>query len=226
LLSKKTLYEQVGKKVYGAEADSQLIQEFTDETSNPKDAKKLKVKNRGEMATAIATKIFEYLESYHIPTLFISQYSERELLIRNNKSIPLEMIVRNYADKDYGMRNSIEPGSKLDAPVIELYSTDDNEVKEEVTEHDLVSTGLLSVEEARMIKRIITKLNALLIAYFDRRNLVLIDYKIRFGKQKGQVLLNSEIIPDLCNINDMGETDLSNLSIQEKYQEIFNRLVG
>jgi len=226
LSNKKILYEQVGKKVYGSETDSQLIQEFTDETSNPKDAKKVKVKRRGEMATAIAIKIFEYLESYHIPTMFVSQYSEHEMLIRNNKSIPIELVVRNYADKEYSKQNSVESGSKFEIPIIELYTTEGDSVLNEVTEPDLVSTGVLTTEDVRMIKRIITKLNALLIAYFNRRNLILIDYKIRFGKQKGQMLLTSEIIPDICTINDTGEKDLSNLSIQEKYHEIYNRLVG
>jgi len=212
--------------VYGLETDSQLIQEFTDETSNPKDAKRVKVKRRGEMATAIAIKIFEYLESYHIPTMFVSQYSEHEMLIRNNKSIPIELVIRNYADKEYSKQNSVESGSKFEIPIIELYSTDSDSVQKEVTEPDLILTGLLTTEDVRMIKRIITKLNALLIAYFNRRNLILIDYKIRFGKQKGQMLLTSEIIPDICTINDTGEKDLSNLSIQEKYHEIYNRLVG
>jgi phosphoribosylaminoimidazole-succinocarboxamide synthase len=226
LSNKKIFYEQVGKKVYGSDADSQLIQEFTDEIRNPKDTKKIKIKNRGEMSASIAIKIFEFLESYHIPTMFISQYSEREILIRNNKSIPLEVVVRNYTDKEYSSRTGMEPGTKLEMPIIELYTIDDNDEQKEVTESDLVASSLLSVDEVRMVKRIITKLNALLIAYFNRRNLILIDYKVRFGKQKGQVLLISEIIPETCSLNDTGEKDLSNLSIQEKYLEIFNRLVG
>jgi phosphoribosylaminoimidazole-succinocarboxamide synthase len=226
LASKKVFYETVGKKVYTTDKDGQLIQEYTDETLNRKDAKKVKIKNRGEMATAIAVKIFEYLESYHIPTVFLSQYSERELVIRNHKSIPVEVIVRNYADKAYGERFGLKEGSKLEVPANELYAIGANAEKKEVSEDDLISTGTLSIEEARMIKRIVMKLNALLVAFFKRRDLLLLQYKVQFGKHKGQVLLNSEVIPDVCCFNDMGEMNLDKLSEQERYLEIFNRLVG
>ena len=184
------------------------------------------MKNRGAMATTIAIKLFGYLESYHIPTLFISQYGDREILIRNAKSIPLEVVVHNYADEEYGKRAGIKAGTKLEIPLTELYSVDDNAEKKELTESDLIEQGLLSVDEARMIKRILMKLNALLIAYFNRRNLILVDYVVKFGKQKGQVVLNNEILPENCTLNDKGESDFSSFSIQDRYHEIFNRLVG
>jgi phosphoribosylaminoimidazole-succinocarboxamide synthase len=226
LANKKVLFESVGKKVYATDKDGQLIQEFTDETVGPGDSKKIKFKHRGEMAATIAIKIFEFLESYHIPTIYISQYGEREIIIRNNKSIPVEVIIRNYSDKEYGKHAGLKEGSKLEVPVSEFYSIGEDNEKRSVSESELVSTGTITAEEARMIKRIVMKLNALLLAYFKRRNLLLIDYKVQFGKYKGQVLLNTEIIPDSCSLNDAGDLDFKKLSLQERYLEAYNRLVG
>lgn len=224
--NKKIVYEQVGKLVYGTDTDGQLLQEFTDELYNVGESKKLKMKNRGEMAAAIAIKIFEYLESYHIPTIFISQYSNREFLIKNCKTLPLEVVVHNYADKSFGKKNGLKPGEKLKMPATELYSIDEKAEKKAVEEPELVSTGILSAEDMRMVKRIILKVNALLIAYFNRRNLHLVNYRMNFGKQKGQMVINSEIIPEYCTFSDPQKDGFENLSIQETYQEVFMRLAG
>ena len=220
----KILHEQIGKNVYSTDTDGQLLLEFTDEIRNPKDAKKMKLKNRGVMATAIAVKIFDYLESYNIPTLFVSQYGDREILVKNTNNIPLEIVVHNYADEVYGKRVGLKAGTKLDIPATVISSSDNNTDKKEITESELATSELLSVDEVRMIKRVIMKVNALLIAYFNRRNLLLVNYKIQFGKQKGQVLLNSEIIPEICTFANK-EDNLGKLSFQEKYNEIYNCLV-
>ena len=77
------------------------------------------------------------------------------------------------------------------------------------------------------------KINELLQAIFDKANLVLVDFKLEFGRTPdGKIILADEISPDTCRLwdkdthekldKDRFRRDLG--GVEEAYIEVYNRL--
>jgi phosphoribosylaminoimidazole-succinocarboxamide synthase len=76
--------------------------------------------------------------------------------------------------------------------------------------------------------------NELLTEYFDRRGLLLVDFKLEFGRYKGEILLGDEITPDSCRLwdkathekmdKDRFRRDLG--GVEEAYAEVLRRVCG
>ena len=90
----------------------------------------------------------------------------------------------------------------------------------------------LSQEELDKIKEYTFKVNDVLKEYFLNAGIKLIDFKIEFGRYKGQIILADEISPDTCRLWDVNTNekldkdrfrrDMGN--VEEAYNEVFNRL--
>ena len=69
--------------------------------------------------------------------------------------------------------------------------------------------------------------------FFDERGIILVDYKLEFGRYKGEVLLADEITPDGCRLwdkvtrekldKDRFRRDLGN--IEEAYEKVLNKVI-
>jgi phosphoribosylaminoimidazole-succinocarboxamide synthase len=77
-----------------------------------------------------------------------------------------------------------------------------------------------------------TKVNQVLTTFFNKRGLILVDFKLEFGRHKGRILLGDEICPDTCRLwdkktmekmdKDRFRRDLGN--VEEAYQEVCKRV--
>ena len=54
----------------------------------------------------------------------------------------------------------------------------------------------------RLIKFLALKINVLLSAFFDKTSILLVDFKLEFGKYNNKILLADEISPDSCRLWD------------------------
>ena len=62
---------------------------------------------------------------------------------------------------------------------------------------------LATQKELNKLKKLAQKINSLLIPFFKKRGLKLVDFKLEFGKDsKGRILLGDEITPDTCRLWD------------------------
>ena len=88
------------------------------------------------------------------------------------------------------------------------------------------------IEELKTLAR---KINAVLLEFFDSKNLRLIDFKIEFGIDKeGKIILADELSPDSCrfwdkNTNekldkDRFRQDLGNVKMA--YEEVLKRILS
>ena len=76
------------------------------------------------------------------------------------------------------------------------------------------------------------KVNDLLKGYFAKRQIDLVDFKLEFGRHKGQILLADEISPDTCRLWEVGtgiKLDKDRFrfdmgQIKEAYQEVLARV--
>ena len=92
--------------------------------------------------------------------------------------------------------------------------------------------GAATKEEIDTITKYAFKVNEVLMKYFDSLGIELVDFKIEFGRYKGQIILADEISPDTCRLwdkethekldKDRFRRDLGN--VEDAYQEVFRRL--
>ncbi|MGD9489299.1 MAG: phosphoribosylaminoimidazolesuccinocarboxamide synthase [Calditrichaceae bacterium] len=234
LADKKLLYEGKAKKVYATDKEDQVIQEFKDDATAFDGGKKGKIKNKGVLNNAISSKLFEFLESYNIPTHFIEKISDKEMLVKKLDIIPVEVVIRNVAAGSLCKRYGVEEGKVLKYPLIEYFLKNDDMHDPLISESFAYALDYATPDEMKHIARLAAKINAVLKAHFERRQLKLIDFKMEFGRYQNQVILGDEISPDTCRFWDMQSNEKLDKDrfrfdmgkVEEAYQEIYNRVIG
>ncbi len=70
--------------------------------------------------------------------------------------------------------------------------------------------------------------------YFLHAGIKLVDFKIEFGRYKGQIILADEISPDTCRLWDVNTNEKLDKDrfrrdmggVEDAYQEVMGRLLG
>jgi phosphoribosylaminoimidazole-succinocarboxamide synthase len=195
---KKKIFEGKTKILYETENPEQLILEFKDNGPSVNGSKKSKVFKRGASNNQISAHLFRYLESFNVPTHFVSQVSDSSMLVRRLQIIPLEVMVRNIATGSFAKRYGLKEGEILEKPIVEYYLKHNTKDDQMVNQHHIVAFGLATADELKMVERYVTKANAVLKAFFIRRGLRLVDFKLEFGRYKNHVLVGDELSLDNC----------------------------
>ncbi|MDP8206283.1 MAG: phosphoribosylaminoimidazolesuccinocarboxamide synthase [Candidatus Electryonea clarkiae] len=196
------LYEGKAKILYLTEDTDLLIQMFKDELTAFNGTKKGSFDGKGEICNAISTYLFEYLENYHVLTHFVSKSTDTEMVVKRLEMIPIEIVVRNIATANLSKTYNLAEGDVLQYPIIEYFLKDDQLGDPMINEHHAYAMGYATPEEMRMISRVASKVNAIFKSFFDRRGLLLVDFKLEFGKLAKNLLIGDEITPDTCRIWD------------------------
>ena len=97
VVKKEQLYEGKAKKIFATSDPGLVIMEYKDSATAFNGAKKGTIEDKGIMNNEISAKLYELLNSWDVPTHFIKKLSDREVLCKKVKIIPLEVIVRNVA---------------------------------------------------------------------------------------------------------------------------------
>ncbi|MDR0569212.1 MAG: phosphoribosylaminoimidazolesuccinocarboxamide synthase [Spirochaetaceae bacterium] len=232
-MNRTLLYEGKAKKVYAGDQDDQVIVYYKDDATAFNGEKKSLIEDKGVLNNRIASRIFALLSESGIPTHFIAQLSDREMLCRKVRIIPLEVITRNVAAGSMAKRLGLPEGYALRNTVFELSYKDDALGDPLINEYHAAAIGASTFEEIREIFGYAGEINRILSAFFLERKVRLIDFKLEFGRtQSGTLLLADEISPDTCRFwdADTGEKldkdrfrrDLGGL--KEAYRDILNRI--
>ncbi len=166
---------------------------------------------------------------------FVELINETEMLVKEVKIIPIEVVVRNVTAGSLCKRLGIDEGTRMETPLVEFYYKDDELGDPLITEGHVQLLKLATPEEVKFLKAESLKINALLIEYFGKMGIDLVDYKLEFGwTSEGKVILADEISPDTCRLwdketgerldKDRFRRDLG--KVEEAYQEILNRVQG
>lgn len=231
---KKKLYEGKAKIVYETDNEDIYIQEFKDDATAGDGAKKGKIKSKGIVNNQVSGHLFNYLESYHVPTHFVKAHSDRSMYVKKLEMIPVEVVMRNIATGSLVKRYGVEEGKELEQPILEYYLKDDAKHDPMINENHIVSFGHATADELKQIQRFTQKINAVLKSFFYRRNLVLVDFKLEFGRNKsGKICLGDEISPDTCRFWDVDTREKLDKDrfrqdlgkVEEAYQEIRKRVL-
>ncbi len=231
-------YEGKAKVIYPGPEAGTLRVYFKDEATAFNGQKRGVIEGKGAINNRISARLFRYLEAQGIPTHFLRLLSEREMLVREVKIVPLEVIVRNRAAGSFARRYGVEEGRALPYPLVEFSLKNDALGDPLIYDDAALALGLVSGGELARIKELALQVNRLLKDYFAQRNLELIDFKLEFGKllhpahEPGAIVLADEISPDTMRLwemqsgakmdKDRFRRDLG--GVEEAYREVLRRV--
>jgi phosphoribosylaminoimidazole-succinocarboxamide synthase len=229
------LYEGKAKKVYATNDPELVIIHYKDDATAFNGEKKGQIEDKGILNNKIASGLFELLAQSGVPTHFSGRLNDRDMVCSRVRIIPLEVIIRNVAAGSMARRLALAEGTALKTTVFELSYKDDALGDPLINDYHAVAIGASTFEEIEQIKTISFKVNEILSAFFLKRGIRLIDFKLEFGKTaKGELVLADEISPDTCRFwdaatnekldKDRFRRDLGN--VKEAYIEILNRLTS
>ncbi len=229
---REKLYEGKAKILYATDDPDLVIQYFKDDATAFNAQKKGTIAQKGVMNNKISSRIFEFLKNEGVPNHFEKQLSEREMLAKRVKILPLEVIVRNVAAGSMCKILGLEEGRALASPVLEFCYKEDKLNDPMINEYHIRALSLATDDEIATVKKYTFKVNELLTAFFKSLGIQLVDFKLEFGRYKNQVILADEVSPDTCRLWEIGtgrkldkdrfRRDLGN--IEEAYQEVLKRV--
>ena len=201
------VYEGKAKILYETEDPALLIQYFKDDAS-AFNAKKLgHIESKGIFNNRISTRLFAEVEAKGIPTHFVKNLSEREMLIKRVDIILVEVVLRNIIAGNLAKRMGVEEGGRLPHPIIDLHLKNDGLDDPLINEDTATAFGLATYEELAEMREYALKVNGILTEFFGARNIDLVDFKLEFGRcaaEGGKLLLADEITPDGCRLWEKG----------------------
>ena len=231
---KKLIYEGKAKKVYETDDPDLLIQEFKDDATAFDATKRGTIQNKGIVNNEISKILFKLLESKGIETHFVKKLDERNMLMKRVEIIPLEVTIRNITAGGISKLLNIEEGIVLEEPVFEYHYKNDALHDPLINDYHAKALKMATEEELDFIKKRSFEINNILKAFFDHKNLDLVDFKLEFGRHKGKLLLADEISPDTCRLwdkntkkkldKDRFRRDLG--GIEDAYQEVLKRITS
>jgi phosphoribosylaminoimidazole-succinocarboxamide synthase len=228
------LYEGKAKIVYATSKPDVVIQYFKDDATAFNALKKGTIVGKGVVNNRMSATLFERLAKAGVPTHYLGTLSEREMLCRRLDIIKIETIVRNVVAGSLAKRTGLEEGTPIRQPIVELYYKSDPLGDPMINEDHVRMLGLARPPELAWMRRTALRINSVLRPHMLRRGLVLVDFKLEFGRAGGKLYLGDEISPDTCRLwdretrekldKDRFRRDLG--GVEDAYQEVYRRLVG
>jgi phosphoribosylaminoimidazole-succinocarboxamide synthase len=199
---REELYAGKAKSVYRTDNPDRFVLEFRDDTSAFDGEKKEQLNRKGMVNNKFNAFIMEKLEAAGVPTHFEGLLSSTESLVKKLDMIPVECVVRNVSAGSLCRRLGVEEGQELNPPTYELFLKNDALHDPMVNESLAVSFGWAAADELEQMKVLTYRVNDVLKALFDAAGMLLVDYKLEFGRSEGRIVLGDEFSPDGCRIWD------------------------
>ncbi len=232
------LYEGKAKQVYRTADPHLLIQHFKDDATAFNAQKRGTIVSKGIVNNRISEVLFGVLEREGIATHFVERLSDRDMLVRACEIVKIEMVTRNVVAGSLATRLGRPEGEVLPEPILEHYLKDDALGDPLVNDWHIGFLHLATPAELAAINALALRVNAILRRYLDARDIVLVDFKLEFGRhrdgQSERLLVADEIGPDTCRLwdkssgrkldKDRFRRDLG--GVEEAYQEAARRICG
>jgi phosphoribosylaminoimidazole-succinocarboxamide synthase len=197
------LYEGKAKIVYKAQDPDKVVIYFKDEATAFNAQKKDVIEGKGVINNKISSIFFQILEKHGIPTHFVKQLSDREMLAYKTQIIPVEVVVRNLATGSIVKRLGIPEKTPFNPPLIEFYLKNDQLGDPIICYEHILALNLANDQEIKTIKELAFKVNQILKDILIKHDIILVDFKLEFGKKEdGNIVVADEISPDTCRFWD------------------------
>lgn len=231
---RQAIYEGKAKIIYTTDDPDQVIQYFKDDATAFNGEKRGTIKEKGIMNNGISEVLFRLLEDHGVPTHFVKRLNDREMLVRRLDIIPVEVVMRNVIAGSLAKRFGMEEGGSLSIPVLEHYYKSDSLGDPMINLFHIRALDMATDSEMKEIERLSFRVNEVLKKFFDERNLILVDFKLEYGRHHGKILLGDEICPDTCRLWEKGSLEKMDKDrfrrdlgkVEEAYQEVCRRVCG
>lgn len=230
----KLIYEGKAKKVFQTQNPDIVMVDYKDDATAFNGIKKGTIIGKGAVNNRVSNHLFQLLEKNGIPTHYEKEISDTQTLVKKVQIVPIEVIVRNIAAGSLCKRLGLAEGTKLKSTVLEYCYKNDDLGDPMINEYHIKALELANEEELKTIAKYSFLVNQVLTDYLKDMNIELIDFKLEFGRFKGEIILADEISPDTCRFwdsksgekldKDRFRQDLG--QVEEAYQEILHRLMG
>ena len=198
----KELYSGKAKSMHLTEDPGLLIMEFRDDTSAFDGEKIEQLDRKGMVNNLFNAFIMTNLENAGVDTHFDKLLSETESIVTNLDMIPVECVVRNIATGSLCKRLGIEDGLNLEPPTFEFFLKDDARHDPMINDYHIDSFGWATRDEVALMKRNTFQVNDILGRMFADAGMILVDFKVEFGRCDGNLVLGDEFTPDGCRVWD------------------------
>lgn len=226
------LYAGKAKSVYLTDDPGKLILHFRNDTSAFDGEKIEQLDRKGMVNNRFNAFIMQALEKEGIGTHFEELLSDDESLVKRLDMIPVECVVRNYAAGSICKRLGVKEGIELHTPIFEFFLKDDARHDPMINEFHIRAFGWATDQEVERMKEMTFRVNEVLTRLFREADMLLVDFKLEFGRYGDDLLLGDEFTPDGCRIWDAKTREKldkdrfrRNLGdVVEAYEEVARRL--
>lgn len=226
------LYEGKAKKVYKTEDPDVLIVDYKDDATAFNGLKKGTISGKGAINNRMTNYVFSLLEKEGVPTHLVEELSDRETAVKKVEIVPLEVIIRNIAAGSFAKKLGIEEGTPLLQPTLEFSYKNDDLGDPFINGYYALALGLATEEEIEKITTMAFKVNEVMKKFFAEAGIELVDFKIEFGRYKGDIILADEVSPDTCRLWDINTHEKLDKDrfrrdmggVEDAYNEVFKRI--
>jgi phosphoribosylaminoimidazole-succinocarboxamide synthase len=239
------LAEGKTKIIYAHPHDSTLaIMVQKDAISAGDGARRNTIEGKGALSGRTASNIFRLLNHHGIATHFISALSDREMIVRRCRMIPLEVVMRRLATGSYLKRHSdSQEGHRFEPVLVEFFVKDDLRHDPQMQPEEIREAGIADDDQIQTMQRIGQAVFGVLEQAWAGRDIQLVDLKIEFGHAEDgslvvadmidndswrlwpggdkQRMLDKQIYRNMASVTDKG-LDL----IKQKYVEVAELTAG
>ena len=226
------LYEGKAKKVFATDNPDYCIVSYKDDATAFNGLKKGTIVGKGVVNNKMSNYLCQMLEEKGIPTHFVEELNDRDAVVKKVEIVPLEVIVRNKAAGSLSKRLGLPEGTPMKTTVLEFCYKNDDLGDTIVNDYHILAAELATKEEVEKISAMALKINEILCEFFAGAKIDLIDFKLEFGRFKGDIILADEISPDTCRFWDADTQEKLDKDrfrrdmggVEEAYAEMMRRI--
>ncbi len=192
----KVLYENPGQP-------HQLVVAQMDNISAGDGARRHQIAGKGRLAAQTTARVFRLLNLCGLPTHYLNggeDDDDNEMVVRRANMIPLEVVTRGVAAGSFVKRNpSVARGALLVPRVIEFFFKDDAAHDPMITPDQIVARGLATPQEVGIMTELARLTFDILSHAWRKRDVLLVDLKIEFGRLAGGEAQGQLVIADVID---------------------------
>jgi phosphoribosylaminoimidazole-succinocarboxamide synthase len=206
----KVLYEYPGHP-------EQLVVAQTDQISSGDGARRNVIAGKGRLAAQTTARVFRLLNLCGLPTHYQNggeDDDDNEMVVRRCNMIPLEVVTRGVAAGSFVKRNpGVQRGALMVPRPIEFFVKDDANHDPMIAPEQIVAQGIANPNEVAAMSEMARLAFDILAHAWRKRDVLLVDLKIEFGRlaggeNKGQLVIADVIDNDSWRIWPQGREDL------------------
>lgn len=192
----KVLYEQPGQP-------DVLVVSQLDNISARDGERRDVIAGKGRIAAKTTARVFRLLNLASLPTHYLSggeDDDDNEMLVRRAQMIPLEVVTRGVAAGSLVKRKpGIMRGALIVPRLIEFFLKDDAHHDPQIEPDEIVARGIATPQEVAAMSELARMTYEILAHAWRRRDTLLVDMKVEFGRLTGGEGKGSLVIADVID---------------------------